>query len=104
MKVIVYTYKELNPDDELHKKHTRVYKMCKKEGVSLPEETAKFFRVKPHEVDKVTANTIARIPVILEKLNFDELEIMINEEIEIDLAKYDVGDKIYIEFQHIPNG
>lgn len=60
---------ELSPKDELYLKHKEILNMCIKHEVSLPSETAKFFRVRESESSKVDLSRKVRVPISMKKID-----------------------------------
>lgn len=104
MKLDIYFYRLVEPKEELYEKHKRVVLFCRNEGVSLPLETSKFFRCKPDDYSHIDFNASSRVPILLNRVDFEEnQDLILGRELTFsasNIHKYTPGD-IYIQLTDI---
>lgn len=90
MKLRVLYPKVINKEDELHKKHTEIVKFCKEKGVSLPIETAKFFRVHQQDTDNADITRSTRLPIVVKEYDILSEGFSQHYTREYDLMQFEI--------------
>lgn len=84
MKLNLYFYDLIVPDSELYIKHKEIAMFCKEHGVSMPVETANFFRRKPDDYSGMDFRHSSKVPYLIKSFNLDS-DLLYKEEQEIPL-------------------
>lgn len=110
MKLSVLYPKIIGTEDPLFKKHSDVYKLCKSYGLSLPVETAKFFRVHPTDYLSVDLTRPTRLPIVIKEITvesegmshyYDSEYDILTLEVDISQVVEEGSDKVIIQLYNI---
>ena len=91
MKLNIIYPKIVTKDETLFKHHAQIVEFCKKMKVSLPAETAKFFRVRENELSKIDLTRSTRIPIIIKQFNLLTEGFQQYYNRELDLMQFEVN-------------